>query len=185
MYMTYDFGKLDEKLTETQEWLSQEYQSLRTGRAAPALLDGVQVDVYGSRVPLKQAANVGIEGARSLIVAPYDPSILKDIERGIVNADLGVGTSVSGTAIRVTFPELTSDRRQELVKAAKQKLEEARIAVRSARDNAWSEIQNQEREGTIREDDKFRLKDDLQKKIDSANKALEEVFDKKEKEVTE
>src|SRR3989344_4534059 len=182
-HMAYDFLALDKKLTEVKEWLSREYQSLRTGRAAPALLDGVQFDAYGSRMPLKQVANVGIEGARSLSVTPFDGSLIKDIERGIVSANLGVGTAVSGNFIRITFPELTGERRQELVKAAKGKLEEARVAVRAARDEHWSAIQEQEREGTIREDEKFRLKDELQKKIDGANSALEVSFERKEKEV--
>ncbi|MBI2048307.1 MAG: ribosome recycling factor [Parcubacteria group bacterium] len=183
--MTYDFSLLDAKLTEAKEWLTREYQSLRTGRAAPALLDSVQVEAYGSRVPLKQAANIGIEGARSLLVSPFDPSLLKDVERGIVSANLGVGTSVSGSTVRITFPELTTERRQELVKAAKAKLEEARVAVRAARDESWSEIQEQERDAVIREDEKFRLKDELQKKIDATNEGLEALFEKKEKEVTE
>ena len=183
--MAYDFKGLEEKLSEAKEWLSREYQSLRTGRAAPALLDAVQVEAYGSRMPLKQVANIGIEGARSLVIAPFDHSLTKEIERGITMANLGVATSVSGSAIRVSFPELTGERRTELVKVAKAKLEEARVAVRSARDHSWSEIQEQEREGTMSEDDKFRFKDELQKKIDDANQALETHFEKKEKEVTE
>lgn len=183
--MAYDFSALEKKLTEAKEWLTREYQSLRTGRAAPTLLDGVQVDAYGSRMPLKQVANIGIEGARTLVVTPFDGSLTKDIERGIVSANLGVGTVASGNFIRITFPELTGERRLELVKAAKGKLEESRVAVRSARDEVWSGIQEQEREGTVREDEKFRLKDELQKKIDGVNEALEGLFEKKEKEVTE
>src|SRR3989344_8995713 len=183
--MAYDFSALEKKLIEVKEWLSREYQSLRTGRAAPSLLDVVHVEAYGSRMPLKQVANIGIEGARSLVVTPFDPSLLKDIERGIVSANLVVGTVSSGNFIRITFPELTGERRQELVKSAKSKLEEGRVAVRSARDESWSAIQDAEREGTMREDEKFRLKDELQKKIDASNEALEALFDKKEKEVSE
>jgi len=183
--MAYDFSALEKKLIEVKEWLSREYQSLRTGRATPSLLDVVHVEAYGSRMPLKQVANIGIEGARSLVVTPFDPSLLKDIERGIVSANLGVGTVASGNFIRITFPELTGERRQELVKSAKSKLEEGRVAVRSARDESWSAIQDAEREGTMREDEKFRLKDELQKKIDASNEALEALFDKKEKEVSE
>ena len=183
--MAYDFSALEKKLIEVKEWLSREYQSLRTGRATPSLLDVVHVEAYGSRMPLKQVANIGIEGARSLVVTPFDPSLLKDIERGIVSANLGVGTVASGNFIRITFPELTGERRQELVKSAKSKLEEGRVAVRSARDESWSAIQDAEREGTMREDEKFRLKYELQKKIDASNEALEALFDKKEKEVSE
>ncbi|MEK7628757.1 MAG: ribosome recycling factor [Patescibacteria group bacterium] len=183
--MAYDFSMVELGLSEKKDWLVKEYQALRTGRASPALLDGVQVEAYGSRTPLKQVANVGLEGARSLLVAPYDTSLTKEIERGIAVANLGVSTSVSGTTVRVSFPELTSERREQLVKVAKQKLEEARVGVRGVRDESWSEIQEQEREGTLSEDDKFRLKDELQKKIDSANKDLETMFDRKEKEMLE
>lgn len=183
--MAYAFSALEEKLTEAKEWLTREYQSLRTGRAAPALLDAVQVEAYGSRMPLKQVANIGIEGARSLIVVPFDGTLTKEIERGITVANLGVATSVSGSAVRISFPELTTERRGELVKVAKAKLEEARVAVRCARDEVWSDIQEKERAGAMGEDEKFRLKDELQKKIDAGNKALEAQFDRKEKEVTE
>lgn len=183
--MVFDFGTFELKLVEAKKWLAKEYQSLRTGRAAPALLDGVMVDAYGSRTPLKQVVNIGIEGARSLAIAPYDASLTKEIERGIISANLGVGTAVSGSLIRVTFPDLTHERRLEMVKIAKQKLEEARIAVRSSRDDVWSDIQAEERDNTIREDEKFRLKEDLQKKVDSANDELEDLFNKKEREITE
>ena len=183
--MAYDFSALEEKLAEAKDWLAREYQSLRTGRAAPALLDPVMVDAYGSRMPLKQVAQVGIEGARSLVVAPFDSSLLKDVERGIVTANLGLGTAVSGTTIRIIFPELTGERRLELIRAAKAKLEEARVAVRSARDLTWGAIQDEERAGSMREDEKFRLKSELQKKIDETNGSLETLFDKKEKEVSE
>jgi len=179
----YDFLELDTKLKDAQEWLSKEFQGLRTGRAAPALLDIVQVEAYGSRTPLKQVASISVEDARTLRVNPYDASLVKDIERGIAALDLGVGTSVADTSIRVSFPELTSERREEIIKVAKHKLEESRTAVRAARDETWSDIQSKERDSEITEDDKFRLKDDMQKRIDDANKALETLFEKKETEI--
>src|SRR6185369_6317900 len=104
--------------------------------------------------------------ARTLRITAYDPGLLKDIERAIVAANLGVGTVADSSGIRVTFPELTGERRQEFVKLAKAKLEEARTTVRLARDEAWKDIQNREKEGTLTEDDKFSLKEELQKIID-------------------
>ncbi len=179
----YDFKSLDTKIASAKEWLAKEYRGLRTGRAAPAILDSVMVSAYGSTVPLKQTASVGVEDARTLRVAAYDPSLIKDIERAIVGANLGVGTVTDGAGIRVTFPELTGERRQEFVKLAKGKLEEARTTVRMARDEAWKDIQAREKEGTLTEDDKFMLKDELQKKVDKANEELEGAFDKKEEEM--
>lgn len=182
--MDYDFKPLDKKLADSKEWLAREYSGLRTGRAAPAILDNVQVSAYGSLMPLKQVGSISIEDARTLRVNAFDASILKDIERAITGANLGVGTSSDGASVRVSFPELTQERRAQLVKFAKQKLEEARTSVRLARDESWKEIQEREREGTLTEDDKFALKEDLQTRIDKTNDDLEKAFDAKEKEMS-
>lgn len=180
----YDFKPLDAKLAASKEWLSKEYRGLRTGRATPAILDGIMVSAYGSQMPLKQVGNVSVEDARTLRVSAFDASILKDIERSITAANLGVGTTSDGSSVRVAFPELTSERREQLVKFAKQKLEEARTSVRQARDESWKEIQEREREGTLTEDDKFTLKDELQKRIDKINDDLEQSFKAKEGELS-
>ncbi len=182
--MTFDFKAFALKVASAHEWLGKEYRALRSGRAAPAILDSVFVSAYGSMAPLKSIASIGVEDARTLRVQPFDPSIAKDIEKGISSADLGVGTVSDGTTIRVTFQELTAERREQFVKLAKSKLEEARTAVRVARDEAWKEIQAGEKEGTLTEDDKFRLKDELQEKVDAANESLEEAFKKKESEMS-
>jgi len=182
--MAYDFKTFDSKVVAAKEWLAREYRGLRTGRASPAILEGISVSAYGSMMPLKQMATVGVEDARTLRIQPFDAGTLKDIERAIAAANLGVGTNSDGATVRVSFPELTSERRAQIVKIAKGKLEEARTTVRGARDEAWKEIQEKERDSELTEDDKFRLKDELQKKIDKANEELEEAFDKKEKEVS-
>jgi ribosome recycling factor len=179
----YDFKTFDSKVAGAKEWLQKEYRGLRTGRATPAILDGVSISAYGSMMPLKQVANIGVEDARTLRVQPFDAGLLKDIERGIVNASLGVGTTTDSSTVRVSFPELTSERRAQLVKVAKGKLEEARTTLRLAREEAWKDVQNREKEGTLTEDDKFMLKEDLQKRIDKANEELEASFDAKEKEM--
>lgn len=180
----YDFKIFDSKVAAAREWLGKEYRSLRTGRASPAILDGVSVSAYGSMVPLKQVGNVGVEDARTLRISAYDAGLLKDIERAITAANLGVGTSSDGASVRVTFPELTSERREQLVKLAKAKLEEARTAIRIARDEVWKEIQEKERLGSLTEDDKFSLKEELQKKVDKGNEDLEKAFESKEKEMS-
>lgn len=181
--MAYDFKEFDSKVAGTKEWLAREYTGLRTGRATPAILDSVQVQAYGSLMPLKQVGNVGVEDARTLRITPWDASLVKDIERAITNADLGLGTVADSSGVRVMFPELTADRRAQLIKAAKGKLEEARTAIRVARDECWKDIQAKEEEGGMGEDEKFRLKDDLQKRVDAANTDLEKTFDRKEEEM--
>jgi len=180
----YDFKKFDEKITAGREWLAREYRGLRTGRASTAILDGISVSAYGSMMPLKQVASVSVEDARSLRVQPYDVGTIKDIERAISVANLGVGTVADSSGVRVTFPDLTTERRQELVKVAKGKLEEARTTIRLARDEAWKEIQEKERASLLTEDDKYQLKNELQKKTDKANEELEKAFGKKEEEMT-
>lgn len=181
--MTQDFSKVDTELQAALEWLQGEYQGLRTGRATPAILDGVQVDAYGSRMPLKQVANIGIEDARTLRITPFDGGLTKDIERGITIADLGVGVSVSGSMVRVSFPELTTERRTELVKVAKAKLEDARVKVKGARNEAMTTLDTAEKEGGVGEDDIFRAKETVQEKVDALNKKLDELFKKKEEEM--
>lgn len=179
----YDFKTLTSELAQVQEWLRKEYQSLRTGRATPALLDGISVESYGARVPLNQVANIGTEDARTLRISPWDASQVKSIEKAITDANLGVGVSSDEKGIRATFPELTSERRETLIKLAKDKLEDARQSIRAHREDVWNDIQAQEKAGDMSEDEKFRFKDELQKHIDEANKALEAVFTSKETEI--
>lgn len=181
--MNYDFKKFDEKVAAGREWLAREYRGLRTGRANVAVLDSVMVSAYGSLMPLKQVASVSVEDARNIRVQPYDASTIKDIERAISAANLGVGTGADSSGVRVTFPDLTTERREEMVKMAKGKLEEARTTIRLARDEAWKEIQEKERASELTEDDKYSLKEELQKKTDKANEELEAAFDKKEAEM--
>jgi ribosome recycling factor len=181
--MPFDLKPFEQKAAAAREWLAREYRGLRTGRASPAILDGLLVSAYGSTVPLKQVGNIGVEDARTLRIQPYDASLIKDIERSIAAANLGVGTSADSSSVRVSFPALTAERRQEFVKLAKQKLEEARTTLRIARDEAWKEIQEKERKSELTEDDKFSLKDELQGKVDKANEELEKAFEAKEKEM--
>ena len=145
----------------------------------------VQVESYGSRMPIKNVASVSIEDPKTLRVTPWDRTLVKEIERAIQAANLGLSLASDDSGLRVIFPQLTTESRQRHVKTLKERLEEARIAVRKVRETVWDDIQAKERDGKMSEDDKFRAKDELQKKVDAANKALETLYEKKEKEVLE
>ncbi|MEK7115405.1 MAG: ribosome recycling factor [Patescibacteria group bacterium] len=181
--MTYDFSLLKKESKDAEEWLKRAYGGINTGQAAPALLDTVQVEVYGSRMPISHLAAIAIEDARTLKISPWDKSQIKDIEKGITMANLGISVSIDDSGIRASFPQLTTERRIQLIRLLKEKLEEARVSVRAEREKVWNDIQVRERDGLMSEDDKFRGKEELQKLVDEANKALEAIFEKKEKEV--
>jgi len=181
--MAYDFKQWKEKIKGAENWLAKEYTALRTGIATPAILDGVQVEAYGSRMHINQCASIGVEDARVIRVTPYDKSQAKEIEKAITTANLGVSVAVDDKGVRIFFPELTGEKRTLLVKTAKQKLEDARVNIRSIRDEIWTDIQAKEKEGGMGEDDKFRYKTEMQKMIDEGNKNLETLFEKKEKEI--
>ena len=180
----YNFSQIKDKVNNTTKWLTHELSALRTGRATPALLDSVLVESYGSRMPISHVANVGIEDARSLKITPWDKGQIKDIEKAITAANLGVSTSPDSDGVRVIFPELTEERRKTIMKIVNDKFEDARVAIRLERDVVWGDIQQRSKDGEIPEDDKFRYKDELQKIIDDSNGALEDIVAKKEKEIT-
>lgn len=181
--MAYDFSQLEQKVKEIHEWLQGEYFSIRTGRAAPAVLDGVRVDSYGVLVPLNQVANIGVEDARTLRILPFDANQAKEIEKAIAGGDTGLSVSSDDKGVRVSFPELTSENRAQLIKVVREKLEQARISLRKERDEVWNMLQKQEKDGEISEDEKFTYKDEMQKKIDEANKTLEDLASHKEEEL--
>ncbi len=171
------------RLTEVTEWLQGEFAAIRTGQASPALLDGVKVESYGAYMPLNQVGSVGTEDARTLRITPWDVSQIAGIERAIQEANLGVSVATDSAGIRVIFPELTVERRAQLQKLAKSKLEDARIRVRSVRDDAMKEIEKKLKDGDISEDDKFSQKEIVQKVVDGVNISLETLFNQKEREL--
>lgn len=181
--MAYDFNKFKKELTNTEEWLKREFQQIRTGQASPAILDGVKVMVFGAPVGLKEVASVTIEGARTIRIAPWDKSNLKEIEKAITLANLGVSTVVDGDSVRVNFPELTGERRTAIAKTAKDKMEEAKKQVRGHRDAVIKDLNAKEKAGGYGKDEIFRLTKDTQKIVDDMNKKLEDNFAKKEKEI--
>jgi ribosome recycling factor len=181
--MAYDFKPFEKKIVEIGERLAKELSGVRTGRAAPAVLDGVVVESYGAHLPLNQVANMTVEDARTVRIVPWDASNTKEIEKAITYANLGLSVGSDDRGVRVFFPELTGERRVALVKLAKERVEEARTALRVARDEIWSNIQKDERAGTMPEDDKFRAKEDMQKRVDVANGQFDEALARKEKEI--
>ncbi len=181
--MPYDLSPVKKKLPEIKEWLKKEFSLLRTGRASPALLDNIVVEYYGAKQPLKHLGAISAEDARTLRIKPWDVSLIHQIEQEIRYSNLGLQAIAEKDSLRIIFPELTQERRKALVKVISEKLEEARISIRKIRDEYWRDIQDKEREGKISEDEKFRLKDDLQELIDENQKELEEMLEVKNKEI--
>ncbi|MAG12578.1 ribosome recycling factor [bacterium] len=182
--MSYDFSTFKKRLNEAKDWLLQELSRVRTGRATPALFDGVRVASYGAQVPINNIAGVTVEDARTIRIAPWEKDQIRAIESAIASANLGVSVIVDDQGVRVIFPELTAERRESLLKIVKSKHEDARVSVRTARDEVWEDIQKKERSGEIPEDDKFRLKDEMQENVDETNKSLDASVERKKKEIS-
>lgn len=174
---------ISEKLQEVTVWLQKEYSSIRTGQASPMLLDSVKVESYGTYMPINQVGSINIEDARTLRISVWDKQAVSAIERAIQDANLGISTVADSDGVRVIFPELTSERRVQLLKLAKAKLEDARISVRAVRDEVMKAIDKQQKDGEISEDDKFTQKETIQTKVDATNRALETLFIQKEAEL--
>lgn len=182
--MAYDFTPFDKEIKETEDWLVRELAGVRTGRATPTLLDSVRVDAYGSRTPINQVGAVTIEDARSLRIVPWDKSLIKGVEKAIMEADLGVSTSVDDQGLRVLFPELTAERRTMLGKLANDKVEQAKVTLRGHRAETIKAIESSEKDGGVSKDEIFRLKEDVQKRIDAATTALDALGKKKHDEIS-
>lgn len=183
--MSYDFREFKQAGISAHDWLKKEYAGIRTSEASPSVLDAVSVEVYGSKMPINQIASILGAGPKSLLITPWDISVGPSIDRAIRESNLGLSVSLDSQGIRVFFPELTSERRTLLTKLVREKLEEARIKVRTERERSLSDLENKEKEGILSEDDKFRLRNDLQKLVDEVNQRLEELALKKEKEIKE
>jgi ribosome recycling factor len=181
--MAYDFNPFKKQVAGAEDWLKKEFQQIRTGQASPVILDAVRVDVYGVPTALKEVASIMIEGARTLRISPWDKAQVKEIEKAITVASLGVSVVVDDQGVRVNFPELTSDKRKDFAKVAKDKLEEAKKQIRGHRDHIIKDLTAKEKSGGFGKDEIFRLKNETQKMVDDANKKLEEAYTKKEKEI--
>ena len=174
-----------ERMGKSIESTKHELATVRTGRASPHLLDRVQVDYYGASTPLKQLANVAATEARLLTITPYDKSAIKQIEKAILESDLGLTPSNDGNLIRLTIPELTEERRKELVKVVHGVAEEGRIAIRNIRRDVMHDLRELKKDGEAGEDDERRAESALQKQTDDAIAEIDTLLKGKEEEILE
>ena len=175
----------ESKMKKTASVLTEQYDSVRAGKANPAVLDRITVDYYGSPTPIQQIASISTPDARSLLIQPWDASVLKGIEKAILASDLGLNPQNDGRTIRLVFPALTEERRRDLVKQVKKYGEEAKVAVRNIRRDAMDKFKAQKKKSEITEDDLKIIEKDLQKLTDDYIKEVERIADEKEKELME
>lgn len=172
-----------DRMEKSVEAFRSHISKIRTGRAQPSLLDGIQVDYYGSATPLRQLANVVAEDARTLAVSVFDRSLIGAVEKAILTSDLGLNPSSAGTTIRVPLPPLTEERRRDLIKIVKSEGEQGKVAIRNVRRDANDKIKALEKDKTISENEERKAQDDIQKLTDMYIKKVDEVLADKEKEL--
>jgi ribosome recycling factor len=173
------------KMEKSTTLLAQELSKLRTGRASPALLEGIKVDYYGSTLPLNQVASITIPEPRMIIVQPWDKNALPAIEKSLYKSSIGITPNNDGSVIRLAIPSLTMERREELVKLVQKLGEDAKIAIRNIRREANSEVKKEEKGKTISEDESFKAQERIQKLTDDCIKDVDDILAKKEKEIRE
>lgn len=176
---------MTEKMEKSVETFKVELSKIRTGRASLALLDGITVDAYGTSMPLNQVGTLTIPESRLIAIQPWDPQLLPVIEKALLKASIGLTPVNDGKIIRLNIPQLTEERRKELVKQVKKTAEEFRVAVRNARREAIDALKKQKQDKEISEDDMFKLQDDAQSETDDHVKMIDEITAAKEKEVME
>lgn len=176
---------LDDKMKKSLSILKEELNTVRAGRANPALLDKILVEYYGSPTPLKNISNISVPDPRTLMISPFDPKSIHEIEKAINVANLGINPSNDGKVIRLVIPAVTEERRKELIKVIKKYGEDAKVAVRNERRDANEELKKQEKAGEITEDDLKKSLDDVQKKTDKTMKDIDQIVADKEKEIME
>ena len=173
----------EDKMEKSLANLGEEYATIRAGRANPHILDKIKIDYYGTPTPLQQVGNVSVPEARMICIQPWDASILKDIEHAINMSDVGINPTNDGKVIRLVFPELTEDRRKELVKDVKKKGENAKVAIRNIRRDAIDAIKKKGKEDGISEDEVKGYQDDVQKKTDEYIKKIDVAIEEKSNEI--
>ena len=172
-----------EEFENSIEFLKNDLGQIRTGRANPAMIEQINVDAYGTQTPLIQLGSISAPEARSLVIVPWDKNLLKEIEKALAAAELGVQPVNEGNQIRLTMPAMTEENRQEYVKVLNEKLEKSRISVRQTRDKVRDEIATQEKASEITEDDKYKLREELDKVVGEYNDKIKEIGESKEKEI--
>ena len=176
---------LRDRMDKSVEVLHDDLMGIRTGRASPALVEKLPVEYYGTATPLNQLAGIAVPEPRLLVIKPWDPSSLGDIERAILKSDLGLTPMNDGKLIRLSIPRLTEERRRDLVKLVSRRVEEARVAIRNLRRDALKDLQDFEKEKLISEDEFYRGKDKVQELTDEFITKIDEIGARKEEEVME
>ncbi len=178
-------SELHENMTGSTEALKKEFKRIRTGRASTALLDGIKVDCYDTRMPLEQVASISVPESRLIIIQPWDQSIIGNIEKGILKSELGLTPMNDGKIIRISIPPLTEERRKELAKLARKTAEENKIAIRNHRREANEMFKELKNDKEISEDELYKCLDEVQKITDEFIKKIDEITSQKEKEIIE
>ena len=179
------YNDIEERMEKAVAALKRDLSTLRAGRATPSLLDKITVEYYGSSMPINQLANISVPEPRLLVIQPWDKKAVSEIERAIMKSDLGLTPSSDGAVIRLAIPQLTEERRKDLVKVSKKKAEEGRVAVRNIRRDANDELKRKEKAGDITEDELHKAQDDVQKLTDKYIEEVDKVLAAKEKEIME
>ncbi|MCG9478825.1 MAG: ribosome recycling factor [Actinomycetia bacterium] len=179
------FKESEERMKQSVEKTQHEFNTIRTGRATVALLDEIFIDYYGSKTPIKHVANISIPEARTMVIAPYEPKFLKEVEKQILASDLGITPNNDGKAVRLSIPPLNEERRKELVKLVKKIAEEGRVSVRNIRRDLNDQLKKMETDGDITEDDHIRMQKDVQDLTDKYIEKINEALSNKEKEIME
>ena len=183
--MSHSKKSLEERIESSKGFLKENLNTVRAGRANPALLDKVQVSYYGTPTPLKQLANISVPEPRMLLISPFDPKAIADIERGINEANIGINPTNDGKVVRLVIPQLTEERRKELAKQVKGYGEDAKVAVRNLRREQVDALKKEQKDGEMTEDDLKTSLEDCEKIIEKAIKAIDEIIKDKEQELLE
>ena len=180
-----DYKEFTDKMEKTCAFLVENFNAVRAGRANAAVLDRITIDYYGTETPIQQVATISAPDPRTLAVQPWDASVLKSIEKAIQSSDLGINPQNDGRVIRLVFPQLTEERRKDLVKQVKKYGEDAKVAVRNIRRDAIEKFKKQQKASEITEDDYKNMEKDIQKETDNYIKKVDDLCAKKEKELSE
>jgi len=178
-----DFNEIENKMDKTIDVFKQNLSEVRAGRANPAILNRISVEYYGTPTPINQVAGISVPEARLIMIQPWDASILKDIEKAILASDIGINPNNDGKVIRLSFPELTEERRKELVKDIKKMAEESKVAVRAVRRDGIDKAKTMQKDGELTEDDLRGAEDKIQKLTDKKIEEIDRILADKEKEV--
>ena len=178
-----DFKHIEEKMDKTISILQENFAEVRAGRANPAILNKIKVDYYGTPTPINQVAGISVPEARLIVIQPWDASLLKEIEKEILKAEIGINPNNDGKVIRLAFPELNEERRKEIVKDIKKMAEESKVSIRSVRREGIDEAKKMQKDSEITEDELKSAEDQIQKLTDSKIAEIDKVLAEKEKEV--